>query len=236
MQQNPPASNPKQAAGEAALRHVRPNTPVGLGTGSTTDFFLIALGREITAGRIQGVAGVPTSERSAKRSSELGIPLTTLTTHPRLDVAVDGADEIATTGGLPLIKGLGGALLREKIVAQAAGKFVVIADSGKVTAKLGTRSPLPVEVVQFEHAAHLRFFQSLGAQPTLRLIPNSTNPYITDNGNLIYDLRFPTGIDNPADLELKLLRHAGVVETGLFLGIASLALIAGDTGVSEMHP
>lgn len=222
--------NFKEAAGEAALKYVRSGMALGLGTGSTTDFFLIALGREIRAGRLTGIVGVPTSERSAARSRELGIPLTTLTQHPVLDVAVDGADEIAP--GLALIKGLGGALLREKIVAQAAKKFVVIADGGKVADRLGTKPPLPVEVTPFEHASHVPFFKSLGAEPVLRLTPEG-KPYVTDNQNLIYDLKFPAGISDPTALELKLLKHAGVVDTGLFMGIASVALIARETGVEE---
>lgn len=225
----------KEAAGEAALKHIQSGMAVGLGTGSTTDYFLIALGREIRAGRLKGIVGVPTSERSRKRSEELGIPLTTLTKNPILDVAVDGADEVAP--GLNLIKGLGGALLREKIVAQAAKKFVVIADGGKVVDRLGTRSPVPVEVVTFEHEAHIGFFKSLGANPVQRpAAPGGdakTSPYITDNGNYIYDLHFAEGIADPADLEWKLLKRGGVADTGLFLGIAKVALIARDSGVEE---
>lgn len=226
--------NFKEAAGEAALKHVKSGMVVGLGTGSTTDYFLVALGREIRAGRLSGVMGVPTSERSRARAEELAIPLTTLASHPVLDVAVDGADEVAP--GLALIKGLGGALLREKIVAQAAKKFVVIADGGKVVSTLGTRAPVPVEVVPFEHAYHTGFFRSLGAAPVLRPDPaDPTRAYETDNGNVIYDLRFPPdkGIAQPETLEMELLRHAGVCQTGLFLGIASVALIARDTGIEE---
>ncbi len=222
--------NPKQAAGEAALKHIQSGMNLGLGTGSTTDYFLIALGRDIASGRLTGIKGVPTSIRSENRAKELGIPLTTLSDVPYLDVAVDGADEVDPS--LRLIKGLGGALLREKIVAQAARRFVVIADAGKRVARLGTRSPLPVEVTAFEHASHTGFFRSLGADPVLRSGPDG-KPYITDNGNVIYDCRFPSGIDDPAALEIALLKHAGVVDTGLFLDIASIVLIATDTGVEE---
>lgn len=222
--------NFKEAAGEAALKYVRSGMAVGLGTGSTTDFFLIALGREIRGGRLTGITGVPTSERSAARARELGIPLTTLRVSPVLDVAVDGADEVAP--GLRLIKGLGGALLREKIVAQAAKRFVVIADGGKVVEKLGTKAPLPVEVTPFEHEAHVGFFRSLGAEPVLRLAAGG-QAYVTDNGNLIYDLRFAGGIEDAEALELALLRRAGVVDTGLFLRHAGVALIACEGGVEE---
>jgi ribose 5-phosphate isomerase A len=221
--------SPKEAAGEAALKHISSGMAVGLGTGSTTDFFLIALGREIRAGKLKDIVGVPTSIRSANRANELGIPLTTLTKNPILDVAVDGADEVAP--GLALVKGLGGALLREKIVAQAARKFVAIADSGKIVPRLGMKAPLPVEVTPFEHECHLGFFKSFGAQPAQRM--KDGKPYITDNGNVTYDLRFPDGIADPGRLELLLLKRAGIVDTGLFLGIAKLALIATDTGVEE---
>jgi ribose 5-phosphate isomerase A len=221
--------NSKEAAGEAALEYIRSGMAVGLGTGSTTDYFLIALGREVTAGRLKNIVGVPTSERSAKRANELGIPLTTLTKNPTLDVAVDGADEVAP--GLALVKGLGGALLREKIVAQAAKSFVVIADSGKIVSHLGTHAPLPVEVTPFEHECHTGFFRSLGAEPMLRVKEGKT--YITDNGNVIYDLRFASGIADSTKLEWQLLKRGGVVETGLFLGIAKVALIAGDSGVTK---
>jgi ribose 5-phosphate isomerase A len=238
----------KEAAGERAVGYVKPGMALGLGTGSTTDYFLIALGRECRAGRLPGVRGVPTSERSAARARELGIPLTTLTETPVLDVAVDGADEISPVEGpslsggkaMGLIKGLGGALLREKIVVQAAKKFVVIADGSKVTGKLGTKPPVPVEVVQFEHGALVPFFRSLGAEPVLRLGKQmgleggaGDRPYVTDNGNFIYDLRFPSGIDDPAGLEIKLLKRAGVCQTGLFLGFASVAVIARPEGVEE---
>lgn len=223
--------NFKEAVGEAAAREVGSGMKLGLGTGSTADFFLIALGRECRSGKLGGVCGVPTSERSAARSRELGIPLTTLTETPALDLAVDGADEIAP--GLALIKGLGGALLREKIVAQAAATFLVIADHTKLSPRLGLKSPLPVEVTPFEHASHVRFFRSLGCDPVLRKAADGKT-YMTDNGNVIYDLKFAAGIDDPAALELRLLKHAGVVETGLFLGIAKRALIAKPEGVEEI--
>lgn len=227
----------KEAVGEAAAREVRLGMKLGLGTGSTSDFFLIALGRECRSGKLGGVCGVPTSERSAARSRELGIPLTTLTDTPALDLAIDGADEIVTgapgVAGLALIKGLGGALLREKIVAQAASTFLVIADHTKLSSKLGLKSPLPVEVTPFEHASHVPFFRSLGCDPVLRKAADGKT-YMTDNGNVIYDLKFATGIADPAALELRLLKHAGVVETGLFLGMAKRALIAKPEGVEEL--
>jgi ribose 5-phosphate isomerase A len=223
--------NAKEAAGEAALQYIKSGMNVGLGTGSTTDYFLIALGREIGKGTFKNIRGVPTSIKSDKRSRELGIPLCSLNDVPYLDVAVDGADEVDPR--LDLVKGLGGALLREKIIAQASKKFVVIADSSKKVTALGTHAPLPVEVTQFAHDTQPKFFKSLGCEPALRKNSDGST-FISDNGNVIYDCRFPR-IDNPADLELKLLRHAGIVDTGLFIGIASVVLIAGDVGVEKLE-
>jgi ribose 5-phosphate isomerase A len=221
----------KEQAGEAALKHISSGMNVGLGTGSTTDYFLIALGREVRAGQLTGIRGVPTSIRSENRAKELGIPVCNLSDVPYLDVAVDGADEVDPK--LQLVKGLGGALLREKIIAQAAKKFVVIADGGKKVPRLGTRSPLPVEVTTFAHDAHGLFWKSLGCDPILRKTPDGKT-YVTDNGNYIYDCRFPTGIEDPTATEMKLLKHAGIVDTGLFLNIASVVLIASESGVEEL--
>jgi len=221
---------PKQAAGEAALEFIRSGMNVGLGTGSTADYFLIALGREIKAGKLRDIRGVPTSIKSHDRAIELGIPLCELKDVPFLDVAVDGADEVDPK--LNLIKGMGGALLREKIIAQAARKFVVIADSSKKVSALGAKGPLPVEVTPFAYETHGAFFESLGAQPLLRK-KSDGSIFITDNGNVIYDCRFAR-IDDPADLEIKLLKHAGVVDTGLFIGIATIAVIAGDSGLDRL--
>ena len=212
------------------MAYVQSGMIVGLGTGSTSDYFLQALGHALKEGKVSNVRAVPTSRKSEQRAQHLGIPLTTLVENPTLDVAVDGADEV--TPDLNLIKGLGGALLREKIIAQAARKFIVIADSQKRVDALGTKSPLPVEVTQFCHEAHVPFLTGLGCVPTLRRTPEG-NPFVTDNGNYIYDCRFPR-IDDPAGLELKLLRRAGVVDTGLFLGIASVALVADENEVQTL--
>ena len=210
------------------MKYVRDGMVVGLGTGSTADLFLQALAAALKEGRVRDVRGVPTSRQSERRAEHLGIPLTTLADAPRPDVTIDGADEIAPD--LDLIKGLGGALLREKIVAQNSKKLVIIADSGKAVSKLGTKAMLPVEVVGFAHETHAAFLRSLGATPTLRRSGDA--PYVTDNGNFIYDCRF-NGIDDPAELDLALRRRAGVVETGLFVGMASVALIAGEERVEE---
>jgi ribose 5-phosphate isomerase A len=154
---------------------------------------------------------------------ELNIPLVELADAPPPDITVDGADEVSDD--LQLIKGLGGALLREKIVAQNSRRLVIIADASKRVARLGTHAPLPVEVALFAHRAQEPFLRKLGCEPVLRLA-GSGAPFQTDNGNCIYDCRFPNGIDRPHDLQQALRQRAGVVETGLFLDLAADALIA----------
>jgi len=205
---------------------------IGLGTGSTADFFLQALGGALKDGRLHNIVGVATSRQSERRALELGIPLTTLAQSPRLDVTVDGADEIDPE--LELIKGLGGALLREKIVAQNSERLVIIADASKTVMKLGTKSPLPVEVAQFAHETQETFLTSLGATPTLRRGSDGT-AYVTDNGNYIYDCRFVAGIGDPQALSIALRERAGIVESGLFLGLATVALVAGDEEVRVLR-
>ena len=220
--------NAKQRAAEASLKFVSDGMVVGLGTGSTIDYFLQALGAALRDGRLKDIRGVPTSRQSERRAEHLGIPTISLA-QAKPDVTIDGADEVAPN--LDLIKGLGGALLREKLVAQNSKLLVIIADASKAVPKLGTKSPLPVEVTQFAHEVHPEFFRSLGAVPALRKTPDGA-PYVTDNGNYIYDCRFD-GIDDPATLDAQLQIRAGVVDTGLFVGMASVALIADDDKVEE---
>jgi ribose 5-phosphate isomerase A len=220
---------PKQRAAEAAMKFIRDGMVVGLGTGSTADFFLQALAAAIKDGRLHDVRGVPTSKQSERRSLHLGIPLSTLKDRPMLDITVDGADEVDPD--LNLIKGMGGALLREKIVAQNSKTLVIIADKSKAVTKLGTHSPLPVEVAQFGYEVHEAFLRSVGAEPVLRKTPDGAI-FVTDNGNYIYDCKFKQ-IDNPLQLETTLCSHAGVVDTGLFIGLAKVALIADDNSVEQ---
>ena len=222
--------NPKQRAAEAAVAFVKNGMVVGLGTGSTSDFFHKALAREIKEGRLKDIRGVPTSRHAEAAALRLGIPLATLAQCPRPDVTVDGADEIDP--GLRLIKGLGGALLREKIVAQNSAQMVVIADASKTSPRLGLKSPLPVEVTPFGHETHEAFFRTLGATATIRRKDGAV--FVTDNGNHIYDCKFE-GIDDPVALEAKLRGRAGVVETGLFIGIAAVALVADESDVKEIR-
>ena len=221
----------KRAAAARAVECIASDTVIGLGTGSTVRPLLELLSARLASGALQGVVAVPTSEDTASRCRVLGIPLTTLDDHPRLALAIDGADEIGPR--LDLIKGLGGALLREKLVALAARRFIVIADDSKRVRRLGTRAPVPVEVVPFGWTTHWDFFARLGALPALRLAPDG-QPYRTDGGNYIVDCTFPRGISDPAAVARKLARRPGVVEDGLFLRMAHLAFVAGPKGVRQI--
>jgi ribose 5-phosphate isomerase A len=221
--------DPKQRAAEAALRHVQSDMIVGLGTGSTATFFIQALGEAVRSGKLRGIRGIPTSERSAQLAKTAGISVVDFTRGPRSNLCIDGADEVGP--GLQLIKGLGGALLREKVVAQNSEQFIVIADASKVVSRLGTHNPLPVEVTPFGHEIQPAFFRTLGCDPVLRKKPDGT-PFVTDNGNYIYDCRFKF-IQDAVELQKELKSRAGIVETGLFLNIAKLAIIADATEVRE---
>jgi ribose 5-phosphate isomerase A len=221
----------KRAAAAAALERVESGMRVGLGSGSTVLHFLELLGERLRDGTLAGVVGVPTSIQTADRAHAAGIPLGALHEVAPLDVTVDGADEIDPR--LDLIKGLGGALLREKIVAAASRRFVVIADAGKKVARLGARSPLPVEVAAFAWQIHVPFLESLGALPRLRAHADGS-PVPTDNGNYVIDCRFPDGVPDPAALDAHLQQRPGVIETGLFLGMASEAIVAGEGGVEVL--
>ena len=210
------------------MAFVESGTAIGLGTGSTVRPLLEAIGARLASGALRGLVAVPTSEDTAHRCRTLGIPLVTLDEYPELDLAIDGADEVGPR--LDLIKGLGGALLREKLVALAAKRFIIVADASKRVRRLGTRAPVPVEVVPFGWSAHLPFFERLGATPVLRRTPDGA-PLTTDGGHYIVDCRFPRGIPDPAALARALARRPGVVEDGLFLRMAHVAVIAGTRGV-----
>ncbi len=205
---------------------------LGLGSGSTIAHFLVALGERIAAGHVERVVGVPTSVATERAARDLGIPLGRLAEVGTLDLAVDGADEVDP--GLDLIKGLGGALLREKMVAQASRRMLVVVDESKGVRRLGERAPVPVEVVPFEFECHETWLAALGAAPTVRL-DGSGAPYATDNGNRVIDCRFPEGIPDPAALEAALSARAGVVESGLFLSMADEAIVAGRSGVRRVR-
>lgn len=223
----------KQQAGEAALEHVRNGMRLGLGTGSTAAWFVRALGGAVAGGL--DVTGVPTSVATAELAESLDIPLTSLDETPELDLTVDGADEIGPD--LMLIKGGGGALLREKIVAAASDRMIVIADASKRVAQLGA-FPLPIEVVDFGLEATCRAISvaasDIGLDGELTVRRRDGQAYRSDGGNLIVDASFGR-IPDPKALAERLNRIPGVVEHGLFIGLASLVIIAGPDGLEQVH-
>ena len=207
----------KRAAAESAVTQVETGMVVGLGTGSTAEFVLLALARLIREGL--RITGVPTSEHTAARARELGIPLVELT--GPIDVGIDGADEVETST-LSLIKGHGGALVREKIVAQAAARFLVVVDESKIVSRLGAAA-VPVEVVPFGWQATARRIQELGAKAERR-------DFVTDNGNYILDCSFGS-LESPETVAVVLDHIAGVVQHGLFIGMASEVHVGTSSGV-----
>jgi ribose 5-phosphate isomerase A len=220
----------KRAAAARALEFVRPGMRLGLGSGSTAKHFVELLGERVHAGL--DVIGVPTSEATGADAARLGVPLTTLDETPELDLTVDGADEIATD--LSLIKGGGGALLREKIVASASARMIVIADESKWVSALG-RFPLPVEIVPFGLAPTRRKVEAAAAAagspgPALLRRGKDGHAFVTDGGHWILDAALER-IADPRSLADRLYRIAGVVEHGLFIGLAHIAVIAGSSGV-----
>ncbi len=220
----------KQQAGEAAADQVQSGMVVGLGTGSTAVHAVRRIGALLAAGKLQRILAIPTSEETAREARALGIPLVTLDDHPVIDLTIDGADEIDPH--LNLIKGLGGALLREKVVATASRRFIVVADDRKRVDQLGTRAPVPVEAIQFARRPVGDYLTSLGARVVERQVNGQS--VITDEGNLLLDSHFP-GIENPRELDRLIRSQPGVVEHGLFLGLATEAIIAAPSGLIFLH-
>ena len=210
----------KQSAAESAVALVENGMILGLGTGSTAKLAVDALGKRVAGGL--RITGIP-----------LGIPISTLDEHPEIDLTIDGADEVEL-GSLNLVKGLGGALLREKIVASASKRLVIIVDESKLVERLGSRFAVPVEVVPFGWTATARRLQALGAQITLRISADS-KPFITDGGHYIVDCTFGP-IASAAKLDSELNGIVGVVEHGLFLGMATQVIVAGQSGVKVLLP
>lgn len=218
----------KRKAAERAAEWIREGMTVGLGTGSTVKHLLDVIAERRAAGEWRAIVGVPTSVDTERRATALGIPLATLAERPRIDLTIDGADEVDPA--LRLIKGLGGALLREKIVAAASAALVIVADESKVVERLGTKAPLPVEVDPFGEPVQPDFLRALGCDPVLRAGADGS-AYVTDGGNHIFDCRFPGGIADAEGVERALALRPGIVESGLFLGMATAAVIAGSGGV-----
>ena len=221
----------KRDAGEAAAKLVESGMLVGLGTGSTADFFVAALGRRIAEEGLR-ITGVPTSDQTEVQAKRVNIPLTTLAERADLDLDVDGADEIQF-GTLYLIKGHGGALLREKMIAQCSKRMIVISDDSKLVERLGSRFSVPIEVVQFGWQATERKLAALGSKPVLRLAKDG-KPFVTDNGNYVLDCNFGA-MENPKEIAHHLDHVTGAVEHGLFLGIATQAIVCGANGLQILQ-
>ncbi|HEV2206280.1 MAG TPA: ribose-5-phosphate isomerase RpiA [Candidatus Acidoferrales bacterium] len=220
----------KKAVAEAAAKLVEDGMVVGLGSGSTAALFVAALARRIDADRLR-IVGVPTSLQTEQQARSLNIPLATLADQPSIDLTIDGADEVVP-GPLHLIKGHGGALLREKIVASCSKRMAVVADETKIVNRLGSLVSVPVEIVPFGWEATQRKLESAGAKPTLRANADG-KPYVTDGGHYIMNCAFGP-MDNPREIADRLDHIVGVVEHGLFLGFATEALIAGHTGLQTL--
>ena len=222
----------KKAAAEAAAKLVETGMIVGLGTGSTAAFVVSELGRRVVQEGLR-IVGIPTSERTAEQARGLKISLATLAEHTEIDLTIDGADELEH-GTLYLIKGHGGALLREKIVAAASKRMAVVADETKLVEHLGTHFSVPVEVVPFGWQATERKLRQLGANPTLRLAADK-KPYVTDGGHYIVDCAYGP-MQAPKEVAHHLDHVVGTVEHGLFLGFASQVFVGGESGVTVLMP
>jgi ribose 5-phosphate isomerase A len=213
----------KQQVGTAAAARVQSGSIVGLGTGSTTALAIQALGDRLKSGELQDIKGVPTSFQAIVLARKFGIPLVSLDEIDRIDVAIDGADEVDPQKNL--IKGGGAAHTQEKLVDSLADQFIVVVDGTKLVNKLGTTFLLPVEVIPMAVTPVMRAIEKLGGKPELRMGIKKAGPVVTDQGNLVIDVKFDNGIDQPADLEKTLNNIPGVLENGLFVGLADLILV-----------
>ncbi|PTL76380.1 ribose-5-phosphate isomerase RpiA [Vitiosangium sp. GDMCC 1.1324] len=222
----------KRLAAERAVESIQPGMVVGLGTGSTAAFVVRRLAVLRREGTLTDVVGVPTSVETEALARSLDVPLTTLEEHPVLDLTIDGADEVDPR--LRLIKGGGGAMLREKIVAQASRRVLIVVDAGKLSPQLGTRAPVPVEVLPFGWRSQALFLEGLGARITRREGPDGA-PYRTNQGNFVLDCAFGP-IERPEELAARLEARAGILEHGLFIGLTSELVVAGPGGVEHRRP
>ena len=222
----------KKRAALEAVKHVMDGFVVGLGSGSTAAFAIKEIGRRMREEALT-VLGVPTSHQASDLAAECSIPITTLKEHPRVDLCIDGADEI--DGELNLIKGKGGgAIMREKIVGSVAERLIIVADETKLVETLGMNQPLPLEVLPFAEPFVSAKLREMGGRPVLRETGDKTGPFITDNGNFILDVRFGP-IEKPRELDLSLKSVPGVIETGLFIGMTDVAYVGLPTGVRKIE-
>jgi len=224
--------DPRLQAASHALAYVHSGMALGLGSGTTAGLFVDLLGERLRSGALRDVVGVPTSEATAARARRLGIPLTTLDEHYRLDLAVDGADEVDPN--LNLIKGLGRALVREKIVVACADRFVVLVDEAKLVERLGARCPLPIEIVPFAAIAQVAWLNSISGRAEL-WVEAGGSPVVTDNGNYLVRCWFASGIADPYALARTLADRPGIVDHGLFLDVASSVVVASPAGVRVLN-
>lgn len=227
----------KEQAAIAAAGLAESGMILGLGTGSTAAIMVRELGRRLREGEIRDIRGVPTSEATATLARAEGIALLTLEEAPALDLTIDGADEVDPAWNL--VKGAGGSLLREKIVAQASRAEAIMIDASKLVARLGERMPLPIEVVPFGWSTHVEFLRELGADPVLRRTA-AGDPFVTDEGNWTIDCHFreESGkrlLENPAALDATLSGRAGIIETGLFIDLATILVVARPSGVETLR-
>ncbi len=221
----------KRAAALRAIEEVEDGMILGLGTGSTAAFVVESLASRVAQGL--RIVGIPTSERTAAQARRLGISIATFAEYQKLDMTIDGADEVEL-GTLDLIKGLGGALLREKIVAAASRRLVIVVDQEKLVERLGEHTPVPVEVTQFGWQATAAALAALGCAPERRYAIGE-QPFVTDGGNFILDCRFGP-IGDAAGLEARIAMTVGAVESGLFVGRSSVVVVASTTGVEVLTP
>jgi ribose 5-phosphate isomerase A len=215
----------KRAAAARAVEEIEDRMVVGLGSGSTAEFAIAALAARIAKGL--RIAGIPTSAKTAALARRLGVPLTCFAEHKRIDVDIDGADQV-DRGTLNLVKGLGGALLREKIVASASDRIIIVVDETKLVDRLGGKTPLPIEIVSFGWQIVLDRLAATGCAPRLRLAGDK--PFTTDGGNYIADCAIAE-MSDPAALEARLAAIVGVVESGLFIGMATKIVVGRPAGV-----
>lgn len=221
----------KRRAALEAVKHVKNGNIVGLGSGSTAAYAIEQIGEKIRRKKMQ-ILGVPTSYQALTQAIRCGVPITTLDEHPRIDLAIDGADQVDSN--LNLIKGMGGALAREKIVASAARRFIVVADETKLVNKLGTGQAVPVEVLPFALSPVIMRMRDMGGKPVVREGKGKVGPLVTDNGNFIVDVDFgPIDVPKELDSRLKLVR--GVVETGLFVEMTNLAYVGTRKAVRKLE-
>jgi ribose 5-phosphate isomerase A len=221
----------KRLAAYRAVEEVEDGMILGLGTGSTAAHVLERLAERVASGL--KIAGIPTSERTALQARRLGIPITSFAEHQQIDLTIDGADEVER-GTLNLIKGLGGALLREKIVAAASARLIIVVDHKKLVDRLGVHTPVPVEVTPFGWQATARALARLGCVPRLRYAV-ADQPYVTDGGNFILDCRFRS-LPDPGRIEREIAMTVGTIESGLFVGRSSAVIVASAAGVEVLTP